>query len=95
MTVVIFTEGGNSSRIITIHVDSNTVNLFLCNVPFFFLTLHYIMQVGEAKLVLEIGHAALQRRNSKPYIHDITLSMALSEVRSKKQRLIHFVRIFF
>jgi hypothetical protein len=55
------------------------------------------MQVGEAKLVLEIGRAALQRRDSKPYIHDILLSMALSEVRCKIEWMIYLLKpsLFF
>jgi len=39
------------------------------------------LQVGEEKLVLEIGQAALRRSDSKPYVHDILLAMALAEVR--------------
>lgn len=33
------------------------------------------------KLVLDIGRAALQRPDAKPYVHDLLLSMALAEVR--------------
>lgn len=39
-----------------------------------------LLQVGEIKLVLEMGRAALQRPDAKPYIHDLLLSMALAEV---------------
>lgn len=39
------------------------------------------LQVGEEKLVLEIGQAALRRPDSKPYAHDVLLAMALAEVR--------------
>lgn len=38
------------------------------------------MQVGEEKLVLEIGQAALKLPNAKAYSHDLLFSMALAEV---------------
>ncbi|GJN01332.1 hypothetical protein PR202_ga18591 [Eleusine coracana subsp. coracana] len=38
-----------------------------------------LLQVGEEKLVLEIGQAALRRPDSKPYVHDVLLAMALAE----------------
>ncbi|KAL8143700.1 hypothetical protein V2J09_016732 [Rumex salicifolius] len=38
-----------------------------------------LQEVGEEKLVLDIGRAALQYPDSKPYIHDLLLSMALAE----------------
>ncbi|RLM73803.1 plastid division protein CDP1, chloroplastic [Panicum miliaceum] len=38
-----------------------------------------LQEVGEEKLVLEIGQAALRRSDSKPYVHDILLAMALAE----------------
>ncbi|CAN6250651.1 unnamed protein product [Urochloa humidicola] len=38
-----------------------------------------LQEVGEEKLVLEIGQAALRRPDSKPYVHDILLVMALAE----------------
>ncbi|KAL5721353.1 hypothetical protein ACHQM5_005009 [Ranunculus cassubicifolius] len=38
-----------------------------------------LQEAGEEKLVLEIGRAALQHPDAKPYIHDILLSMALAE----------------
>ncbi|KAI9173810.1 hypothetical protein LWI28_006915 [Acer negundo] len=38
-----------------------------------------LQEVGEEKLVLDIGRAALQHPDSKPYIHDFLLSMALAE----------------
>lgn len=44
-----------------------------------------MLQVGEEKLVLDIGRAALRHLDSKSYIHDIFLSMALAEVRSSKR----------
>jgi hypothetical protein len=45
---------------------------------------YILLQVGEEMLVLEIGQAALQRPDSKPYDHDMLLAMALAEVRSHK-----------
>lgn len=44
-----------------------------------------MLQVGEEKLVLDIGRSVLRHLDSKPYIHDIFLSMALAEVRSVNQ----------
>ncbi|KAJ8498036.1 hypothetical protein OPV22_008588 [Ensete ventricosum] len=38
-----------------------------------------LQEVGEVKLVLEIGRAALQLPDAKPYSHDLLLSMALAE----------------
>ncbi|XP_077231344.1 plastid division protein [Tasmannia lanceolata] len=38
-----------------------------------------LQEVGEEKLVLEIGREALQHADAKPYIHDLFLSMALAE----------------
>ncbi|GAA0164266.1 hypothetical protein LIER_19944 [Lithospermum erythrorhizon] len=38
-----------------------------------------LQEVGEGKLVLEIGQKALQHNDAKPYIHDFLLSMALAE----------------
>ncbi|KAK1272989.1 hypothetical protein QJS04_geneDACA019186 [Acorus gramineus] len=38
-----------------------------------------LQEVGEDKTVLEIGRAALQHPDSKPYVHDVLLSMALAE----------------
>ncbi|KAF4396856.1 plastid division protein CDP1, chloroplastic isoform X2 [Cannabis sativa] len=38
-----------------------------------------LQEVGEVKLVLDIGRVALQHPDAKPYIHDILLSMALAE----------------
>ncbi|XP_031475173.1 plastid division protein CDP1, chloroplastic [Nymphaea colorata] len=38
-----------------------------------------LQEVGEVKLVLEMGRAALQRPDAKPYVHDLLLSMALAE----------------
>ncbi|KAL6129957.1 hypothetical protein ACLB2K_068339 [Fragaria x ananassa] len=42
-------------------------------------TLCLLQEVGEVELVLDIGQAALQHPEAKPYIHDILLSMALAE----------------
>ena len=57
---------------------------------FFYLLLKYFdccfsipfVQVGESKLVLEIGQTSLQHQNAKPYTDDLILSMALAEVRN-------------
>ncbi|KAF8044591.1 hypothetical protein N665_7621s0001 [Sinapis alba] len=38
-----------------------------------------LQEVGEEKLVLDIGRAALRHLDSKSFIHDIFLSMALAE----------------
>ncbi|XP_057514208.1 plastid division protein CDP1, chloroplastic-like [Actinidia eriantha] len=38
-----------------------------------------LQEVGEEKLVLDIGRAALQHPDAKPYVHDLLLSMALAE----------------
>ncbi|GAB2270082.1 hypothetical protein Dimus_004995 [Dionaea muscipula] len=38
-----------------------------------------LQEAGEAKLVIDIGRAALQYPNAKPYAHDLLLSMALAE----------------
>uniref|UniRef100_A0A453DFN5 Uncharacterized protein n=1 Tax=Aegilops tauschii subsp. strangulata TaxID=200361 RepID=A0A453DFN5_AEGTS len=38
-----------------------------------------LQEVGEEKLVLDIGQAALRRADSKPYVHDVLLAMALAE----------------
>ncbi|KAM0910835.1 hypothetical protein ACQ4PT_013898 [Festuca glaucescens] len=38
-----------------------------------------LQEVGEEKLVLDIGQAALRRPDSKPYAHDVLLAMALAE----------------
>ncbi|CAN4085435.1 unnamed protein product [Withania somnifera] len=38
-----------------------------------------LQEVGEEKLVLDIGQKALQHPDSKPYVHDILFSMALAE----------------
>ncbi|KAL7098223.1 hypothetical protein ACP275_09G003500 [Erythranthe tilingii] len=38
-----------------------------------------LQEVGEEKLVLEIGRRALQHPESMPFVHDLLLSMALSE----------------
>jgi len=46
-----------------------------------------MLQVGQEKLVLDIGRAALRNLDSKPYIHDIFLSMALAEVKSNELRM--------
>lgn len=41
--------------------------------------LSLLQEVGEEKLALDIGRTALQHPDSKPFIHDLLLSMALSE----------------
>ncbi|KAH6832226.1 plastid division protein [Perilla frutescens var. hirtella] len=38
-----------------------------------------LQEVGEEKLVLEIGRKVLQHSESKPFVHDLLLSMALAE----------------
>lgn len=38
-----------------------------------------LQEVGEEKLVLDIGQASLQHLDAKPYIHDLLLSMAYAE----------------
>ncbi|KAF8014626.1 hypothetical protein BT93_H0439 [Corymbia citriodora subsp. variegata] len=38
-----------------------------------------LQEVGEEKLVLNIGQAALQHPDTKPLVHDLLLSMALAE----------------
>ncbi|GFY95619.1 plastid division protein [Actinidia rufa] len=38
-----------------------------------------LQEVGEENLVLDIGRAALQHPDAKPYVHDLLLSMALAE----------------
>lgn len=38
-----------------------------------------LQEVGEEKLALDIGRTALQHPDSKPFIHDLLLSMALAE----------------
>ncbi|KAI3407578.1 DUF4101 domain-containing protein [Psidium guajava] len=38
-----------------------------------------LQEVGEEKLVLNIGRAALQHPDAKPHVHDLLLSMALAE----------------
>ncbi|KAK6148197.1 hypothetical protein DH2020_019109 [Rehmannia glutinosa] len=38
-----------------------------------------LQEVGDEKLVLEIGRKALQHPESKPFVHDLLLSMALAE----------------
>lgn len=40
-----------------------------------------LVQVGEEKIVLDLGQSVLQHPNAKPYVHDFLLSMALAEVR--------------
>ncbi|GMQ11717.1 hypothetical protein CsSME_00054294 [Camellia sinensis var. sinensis] len=39
-----------------------------------------LQEVGEEKLVLDIGQSTLQHPDAKPYIHDLLLSMALAEL---------------
>ncbi|KAF8407429.1 hypothetical protein HHK36_006562 [Tetracentron sinense] len=45
-----------------------------------------LQEVGQENLVLEIGRAALQHPDAKPYIHDLLLSMALAECAIAKIR---------
>ncbi|PHT53610.1 Plastid division protein CDP1, chloroplastic [Capsicum baccatum] len=47
--------------------------------PWLSSALCLLQEVGEEKLVLNIGQKALQHPDSKPYVHDILLSMALAE----------------
>lgn len=51
-------------------------------IPWAWLTgaLCLLQEVGEQKLVLDIGQAALKYPNSRPYAHDLLLSMALAEL---------------
>ncbi|KAK1320598.1 hypothetical protein QJS10_CPA03g02601 [Acorus calamus] len=46
-----------------------------------------LQEVGEDKTVLEIGRAALQHSDSKPYVHDVLLSMALAEIEESLEEL--------
>ncbi|KAL9243286.1 hypothetical protein vseg_017191 [Gypsophila vaccaria] len=46
-----------------------------------------LQEVGEEKLVLEIGKASLQYPDSKPHAHDLLLSMALAECAIAKAHL--------
>ncbi|KAL4557365.1 hypothetical protein LXL04_035541 [Taraxacum kok-saghyz] len=41
--------------------------------------LSLLQEVGEEKLALDIGRTALQHPDSKPFVHDLLLSMALAE----------------
>ncbi|XP_062112819.1 plastid division protein CDP1, chloroplastic [Humulus lupulus] len=43
-----------------------------------------LQEVGEVKLVLDIGRVALQHPDAKPFIHDLLLSMALAECANAK-----------
>ncbi|XP_057820821.2 plastid division protein CDP1, chloroplastic isoform X2 [Cryptomeria japonica] len=47
--------------------------------PWLPAALSLLQEVGEDKIVLEVGRVTMQQANAKPYIHDILLSMALSE----------------
>ncbi|XP_044476784.1 plastid division protein CDP1, chloroplastic-like isoform X2 [Mangifera indica] len=38
-----------------------------------------LQEVGEEKIVLDLGQSVLQHPNAKPYVHDFLLSMALAE----------------
>lgn len=38
-----------------------------------------LQEVGEEKLVLEVGRSALQYPDAKPHVHDLLLSMTLAE----------------
>ncbi|KAD4584062.1 hypothetical protein E3N88_21663 [Mikania micrantha] len=41
--------------------------------------LSLLQEVGEEKLAIDIGRTALQHPDSKPFVHDLLLSMALAE----------------
>ncbi|XP_050376348.1 plastid division protein CDP1, chloroplastic [Argentina anserina] len=43
-----------------------------------------LQEVGEVKLVQDIGRVAVQHPDAKPYIHDLLLSMALAECATAK-----------
>ncbi|KAL6288558.1 hypothetical protein ACE6H2_006068 [Prunus campanulata] len=43
-----------------------------------------LQEVGEVKLVRDIGRAAVRHPDAKPYIHDLLLSMALAECATAK-----------
>ncbi|KAK9925649.1 hypothetical protein M0R45_022920 [Rubus argutus] len=43
-----------------------------------------LQEVGEVKLVQDIGQVAIQHPDAKPYIHDLLLSMALAECATAK-----------
>ncbi|CAL9004182.1 unnamed protein product [Prunus brigantina] len=43
-----------------------------------------LQEVGEVKLVQDIGQAAVRHPDAKPYIHDLLLSMALAECATAK-----------
>ncbi|KAL0356426.1 UNVERIFIED_CONTAM: Plastid division protein CDP1, chloroplastic [Sesamum radiatum] len=45
-----------------------------------------LQEAGEANIVIEIGERALKHPESKPFVHDLLLSMALAEVRKKRRR---------
>ncbi|KAH9323444.1 hypothetical protein KI387_018083, partial [Taxus chinensis] len=47
--------------------------------PWLTAALSLLQEVGEDEMVLKVGRATMQHANAKPYIHDILLSMALSE----------------
>lgn len=46
-----------------------------------------LQEVGEEKLVLDIGRAALLYPDAKPHVHDVLLSMALAECAIAKTHL--------
>ncbi|KAB2627506.1 pentatricopeptide repeat-containing protein [Pyrus ussuriensis x Pyrus communis] len=46
--------------------------------------LSLLQEVGEVKLVQDIGQAAVQHPDAKPYTHDLLLSMALAECATAK-----------
>ncbi|KAI5330641.1 hypothetical protein L3X38_030039 [Prunus dulcis] len=43
-----------------------------------------LQEVGEVKLVQDIGRVAVQHPDAKPYVHDLLLSMALAECATAK-----------
>ncbi|KAG1359530.1 Plastid division protein CDP1, chloroplastic [Cocos nucifera] len=46
-----------------------------------------LQEVGQEKLVQDIGRAALQLPDAKPYVHDLLLSMALAEIEESLEEL--------
>ncbi|KAL9253469.1 Plastid division protein CDP1, chloroplastic-like protein [Drosera capensis] len=63
------------------NVKENISPKSLLRIPWAWLTgaLCLLQEVGEQKLVLDIGQAALKYPNSRPYANDLLLSMVLAE----------------
>ncbi|OIW12002.1 hypothetical protein TanjilG_16113 [Lupinus angustifolius] len=53
----------------SLHIPWSWVPVALC----------LLQEVGESKLVLDIGWASLQHQDAKPYVDDLLLAMALAE----------------